>query len=347
MIELVGETNTIALFGLLGGLVLGLAARIGRFCTLGALEDYLYSSDDRRLRMWALAIGTAIIATQTAIFLEIFDAQQTAYLSRAWSPLATIIGGLMFGYGMALSGNCGYGALARMGGGDFRSFVIVVVMGLSAYIVMSGPLAWLRITLFPVTESGEKSQSFAELIRSSGAHLSLLFSLCVGLLLFVVALWSQKFRHSPSYIFWGIAVGGAIASGWIASQWVAENGFMAVPLQTHTFAEPIGETILYSMTASGRDLSFSTGSVVGVVIGAFMGSFFKDEFRWEVCDDARELRRQILGAAMMGAGAILAVGCSVGQGISAFSLLAYSAPVTLIAIFVGATVGLRHLIEGT
>lgn len=347
MIEFLGESNTVALFGLLGGLLLGLAARLGRFCTLGALEDYLYSSDDRRLRMWALAIGSAIIGTQTAIYFDIFDAQETAYLSRAWNPFATIIGGLMFGYGMALSGNCGYGALARLGGGDIRSFVIVIVMGLSAYIVMSGPLAWLRITLFPVTESGDASQSLSEFIRSSNVDLSLLFSLGVSALLFIAALWSREMRTSPSHVIWGVAVGGAIASGWIGSQWVAANGFMAVPLQTHTFAEPIGETILYSMTASGRDVSFSTGSVVGVVLGAFIGSHFKKEFRWEVCDDARELKRQIFGAALMGAGAILAVGCSVGQGISAFSLLAYSAPVTLITIFAGATVGLRHLIEGT
>ena len=49
---------------------------------------------------------------------------------------------------------------------------------------------------------------------------------------------------------------------------------------------------------------------------------------------------------MMGAGAILAVGCSVGQGISAFSLLAYGAPVATISIFAGAAFGLRQLITG-
>ena len=100
------------------------------------------------------------------------------------------------------------------------------------------------------------------------------------------------------------------------------------------------------MTASGGGLSFGIGSVAGVWTGAFIGSLIKGHFRWEACEDPRELRRQIFGAVLMGAGAVVAVGCSVGQGISAFSLLAYSAPVTFLAILAGAAIGLRQLIEG-
>jgi hypothetical protein len=100
------------------------------------------------------------------------------------------------------------------------------------------------------------------------------------------------------------------------------------------------------MTASGNALSFSVGSVLGVMLGAALGSWSRGQFRWEACDDPRELRRQIGGAALMGPGAILAVGCSVGQGISAFSTLAFSAPVAFLAIFAGATFGLKQLITG-
>ena len=61
MLDTPGEANSATLIGLLGGVALGLAARLGRFCTLGAIEDALYSSDDRRLRMWAIALGVAVI----------------------------------------------------------------------------------------------------------------------------------------------------------------------------------------------------------------------------------------------------------------------------------------------
>ncbi len=345
MLELVGEENTSALIGLLGGIALGLAARIGRFCTLGAIEDCLYGDDDRRLRMWAIAIGVAIIGTHIGITLDIFEARQTAYLDRIWNPLATIIGGLMFGYGMALSGNCGYGALARLGGGDLRSFVIVLVMGLSAYFVMSGPLAHFRVWLFPAEVDASSPQGFTQLLELQGITPLITGSVAGGALL-VWALSKAEMRASRSHIAWGAVVGLAIVSGWLGTYWVAENGFEAELVETHTFAAPIGDTIFYGMTASGNALSFSVGSVVGVVIGAALGSYSKGHFRWEACDDPRELRRQLFGAALMGPGAILAVGCSVGQGISAFSVLAFSAPLVFVAIFIGAAIGLKQLITG-
>ncbi|PTX54492.1 hypothetical protein C8N43_3307 [Litoreibacter ponti] len=345
MLEMLGEANATALIGLMGGIALGLAARIGRFCTLGAIEDVLYGADDRRLRMWAIAIAVSIIGTHIALSMGTFDSGGTAYLDRVWNPMGTIIGGLLFGYGMALSGNCGYGALARLGGGDLRSFVIVLVMGLSAYFVMSGPLAHTRVWLFPVEENATTAQGLTQMLGGVGIS-PLTTGLVVGGGLLAAALAKSEMLRSTGHIFWGCVVGLAVVSGWLGTYWVATTGFDAEPIETHTFAAPIGDTIFYTMTASGNALSFSVGSVVGVVIGAALGSYSKGHFRWEACEDPRELRRQILGAAIMGPGAILAVGCSVGQGISAFSVLAFSAPVTLAAIFIGAAFGLKQLITG-
>lgn len=346
MLELLGEANTDALIGLMGGLALGLAARIGRFCTLGAIEDLLYSSDDRRMRMWGIAIGVAIIGTHVALAGGYLNGSDTAYLDRVWNPLGTIVGGLLFGYGMALSGNCGYGALARLGGGDLRSFVIVIVMGLSAYLVMSGPLAHLRIMLFPVEDGATSPQGFSQLAQATMGISPAITGLILGGALIALSLASQRMLRSPDMIFWGAVVGLAIVLGWVGTYWVATTGFEAEPIETHSFAAPIGDTIYYAMTASGNALSFSVGSVVGVVLGAFIGSCFKGHFRWEACEDPRELKRQIFGAALMGPGAILAVGCSIGQGVSAFSVLAYSAPVAFVAIFLGAAIGLKQLITG-
>ncbi|MGR3500958.1 YeeE/YedE family protein [Pseudaestuariivita sp.] len=345
MLELFGEANATAFIGLLGGLALGLAARVGRFCTLGAIEDVLYGADTRRLRMWCVAIAVAILGTHLAIATGHFEARGSAYLDRVWSPLGTIVGGLLFGYGMALSGNCGYGALARLGGGDMRAFVIVLVMGLSAYFVMSGPLAHTRVWLFSVETGATSPQSLTQVLAGLGIAPGVT-GLAVGGALLAAALWTPEMRAARGHIAWGTVVGLAIVSGWVGTHWVAMTGFEAEPIETHTFAAPIGDTIFYTMTASGNALSFSVGSVVGVVIGAALGSYSKGHFRWEACDDPRELRRQILGAAMMGPGAILAVGCSVGQGISAFSLLAFSAPVAFVSIFIGAAFGLRQLITG-
>ena len=149
MFELLNEGQMAALIGGMGGILLGLAARMGRFCTLGAIEDYLYANSQTRLRMWGLSIGVAMFAVFAMMGADLFDPTRTGYLTMYWNPLYSIIGGVMFGYGMALSGNCGYGALARLGGGDLRSFVIVLVAGISAFVVMSGPLAAVRVMIFP------------------------------------------------------------------------------------------------------------------------------------------------------------------------------------------------------
>ena len=150
MIDLIGEYGASALVGVVGGILLGLAARLGRFCTLGAIEDRLYGGSDLRLRMWGIAIGVAIVGTFALIATGALPAADTLYLGLHWNPLGSVLGGLAFGYGMALAGNCGYGALARLGGGDLRSFVIVLVMGVAAYATVSGPLAPLRAALFPI-----------------------------------------------------------------------------------------------------------------------------------------------------------------------------------------------------
>ena len=82
MLEMLGEANTVALIGLAGGVALGLAARIGRFCTLGAIEDILYGSDDRRMRMWAVAIGVAVIATHFILASGLLAVSDVTYLDR-------------------------------------------------------------------------------------------------------------------------------------------------------------------------------------------------------------------------------------------------------------------------
>jgi uncharacterized membrane protein YedE/YeeE len=260
--------------------------------------------------------------------------------------ILTAIGGLIFGYGMALAGNCGYGALARLGGGDLRAYVIVLVMGLSAYFVMSGPLAGLRVLLFPVEMGATAPQGIPQAAEAWLGLGRVPTGLVIGLAMLVLSLTSREMRASPSHILWGAVVGLAIVSGWAGTAWIFTAGFGNEPIESHSFAAPIGDTIFYGMTASGNALSFSVGSVLGVVLGAALGSWSKGHFRWEACEDPRELKRQMLGAVLMGPGAILAVGCSVGQGIAAFSVLAFSAPVACAAIFAGAALGLRQLITG-
>lgn len=346
MLDNLGDTTIATAIGVFGGILLGLAARLGRFCTLGAIEDLLYGGSDTRMRMWVLAIGAAVAGSFGLLALGLFDPTASFYLSRGWSPVASIVGGLLFGYGMALAGNCGYGALARLGGGDLRSFVIVLVMGITAYATISGPLAWVRLALFPAVPAASEPNGIAHLLAQFLPISVAVVGIIIGLAICLIALSDQGFRQKKNSVFWALAPALAVISAWAGMQWVNQTGFSELPVVSHTFSAPIGEAVLYSMTATGQTLSFGVGSVAGVWIGAFLGSLIKGHFRWEACEDPRELRRQIFGAAIMGVGAVIATGCSIGQGLSAFSILAFSAPLTLGAIVLGAAIGLRQLIVG-
>jgi len=344
--EWISDANLAAIIGLAGGILLGLAARIGRFCTLGAIEDVLYAGSSLRMRMWGIAMGVAMVGSFALVWSGHLDLGETIYLRFGWNPLASIVGGLMFGYGMALSGNCGYGALARLGGGDLRAFVIVAVMGVSAYVMISGPLAWLRVLLFPVEPLQGALPSLAPLMAGVLGIDMALIGILVGLVLIGAMFVGGELAHSPKELFWAAMAGLAIVIGWGGTYWIFTNGFSPIPVESHTYSAPLGDTIFWLMTASGTDMNFGVGSVVGVLTGAFIGSLFKGHFRWEACEDPRELRRQMGGAVLMGFGAVIAFGCSVGQGLSAFSLLYYGAPVAFLGILAGAALGLRQLIAG-
>lgn len=345
MIDLVGEPGLAALIGLVGGMVLGLAARIARFCSLGAIEDALHGGSNKRLAMWAIAIGTATLGSFWMFALGLFDFAGTFYHTQPFSPVLVTLGGLLFGYGMAIAGNCGFGALARLGGGDLRSFVIVLVLGISAYITLSGPLAPVRVALLDATAVSLPEGGISGLLAGFGIP-PVVTGTFIGLAMLGVGLAQPDLRKDTSTLVWSALVGMAIVSGWAGTQWIATHGFDPADVVSHTYSAPVGETILFAMTASGGGLSFGVGSVVGVVLGALLGSFRMGHFRWEACEDPRELRRQLGGAGAMGVGAILAVGCTVGQGISAFSVLAYSVPFAVISILIGAALGLNYLITG-
>ena len=82
-----------AAIGFGGGVLLGLAGQMGRFCTLGAIEDALYGQDFRRLRMWSLAIVLSIIGAFLLMEGGVFHASDTVYAALDWNPLASIAGG--------------------------------------------------------------------------------------------------------------------------------------------------------------------------------------------------------------------------------------------------------------
>lgn len=344
MLESVPAGVLAALVGLIGGVVLGLAARLGDFCTLGALESAVYGRDQKRLRLWGVVLGVAILATQLGALVGWIDLSGTFYHTLRWSPIASIAGGLLFGYGMALAGNCGFGALVRFGGGDLRSLVVVVVMGIFGFVALSGPLAPLRVALFPQPETTDPQGILHALGQFGLPPLAII--LFLGMVALAWALAHPGLRANPRMIAWGVAAGLAVAWCFAGTTWIGQESLGGISVEGPSFTAPVGRTLIFLMTSTAGGITFSVGSVVGVLLGALIGSTIRGLFRWEACEDPRELGRQVGGAVLMGIGGVIAMGCSVGQGVTAIAALAWSGPVTLCAIVIGAIFGLRQLIGG-
>ncbi len=347
--EDVPVSTLVALCGFAGGVVLGLSARLGRFCTLGAIEDALFGGNFRRLRIWALALAVAMAGTTALGDFTVLDLEQSLYHQIDLNPVAWIGGGLMFGFGMALCGTCSFGTLVRVGGGDLRALFGFLVIGIAAYMAVAGPTAALRVAAinpFAVQIDQSDSHTFTQMFGGAGSVAHWLpYAVAVAL-----AFWSlkqQAFRGALRYLGWSIAAGLAIVSGWLATGWLGADNFDPQPLASHTFSLPLGQTLIYAMTMTTSTISFAIGSTVGVVVGAFLGALQRQEFRWEGADDAREMRRHIVGALLMGTGGVYAGGCTIGQGMTAASILAISAPVVLASIWLGAWLGLSYLMEGS
>jgi hypothetical protein len=331
--------------GLVGGAVLGFGARMGDFCSLGAIESAVYGQDQRRARLWGVALGVAVIFLFLAEALGYAQITASPYHTIAFNPMAAILGGLIFGYGMALAGNCGFGALVRLGGGDLRSFLIVMIMAVAGFFTLAGPLAPVRVALFPQLDA-ETPQGFAHALAAMTSLPPLAFALPIGAGFLWLGLSYAPLRENRRQVFWGVVVGLALAFAFIATSMLRDLTFDAIPVEGFTFTSTLGRTILYLMTASAGGLNFAVGSVVGIVAGAGMAAFWRRRFRWEACEDPRELGRQVAGACLMGVGGVLAVGCSIGQGASAMATLAFSAPLVFASIVAGALVGLRQLLRG-
>jgi uncharacterized protein len=333
--------------GLVLGLVLGFAARRGGFCTLGAIEDAVYGNDTRRLRAWMLAIAVAIAGVAALEMLAGLDLSRSIYTGPRLEWGGALIGGLMFGLGMALVGTCGFGTLLRFGSGDLKALITFLVMAFTAMMTMRGITGLARIRLTdPLTYDlqGATSQQLSDLLGFSGAGRQAL-AFAVAAVIGVTALASIRFLQTRRLVVTGLVIGLVIVAGWWATGIAGFDPFATRRVESFSFVAPLGETMLYFMLASGLQPDFPVGTVLGVIIGAFLAAKTAGQFRWEAPDDAREMRRHLLGAFLMGTGGIAALGCTIGQGISGFSTLALGSILAIASIFVGARIGLYLLVE--
>lgn len=327
------------------GAAFGFVARRGRFCTLGAIEDSVYSDDTRRLRTWLLAIGVAIVGVHLLETFGGLDLTKSIYVGSRLELGALILGGLIFGFGMALNGTCGMGTLRQIGGGDLRAVISFLVIGVTAMMTMRGLTGVVRIAATdPLAVNLGISQRLPQLagLSPQSATVAAIF---IGLAIAVFAFMHRGFRATPRFAVTGILIGLIVVAGWWATGIAGFDEFDSRRIESFTFVGPLGETLLYFMLSTALSLDFPIGAVIGFVLGAFLAAITDGTFRWQIPANVSELKRRLVGAFLMGFGGITALGCTIGQGVTGVSTLSVGSVIALVSIVAGGRLGLWWIVE--
>ena len=338
------STNIVILAALVIGLVYGAVGLVSGFCMMSSLRGWWAEGDGRLVRTYALAMGTAIAASQLLAASGLVDLGKSIYLQPAFSAPMMFLGGLLFGYGMVLSNGCGSRALVLLGRGNLRSFVVVIVLGIFAEITLKGLIAPTRIALVQASQTTAKLTSLPALLSTMGlgeVFARMAAASILGAALIIFAFAHAPFRKSPSQIAAGLVVGILVAGGWYTTGYLGADDFNPAPVTSLTFIAPIADALQYVMLSTGSTLNFGIVTVFGVFAGSLATALLTGRFHLEGYTSPRHMLRSAGGAALMGIGGVMAFGCSVGQGLTGLSTLALASFVAVAGILLGTAAGLR------
>jgi uncharacterized protein len=340
-------------------LVFGAIGQRTRFCTMGAVSDIIAIGDWTRMRMWALAIGTAMLGFNGMVALGWIEAADTFYAAPRVLWLSTLVGGLLFGFGMVLASGCGSRTLVRIGGGNLKALVVFCVLGIAAFATLRGITAVARAaTVDTVAFTLASGQDLPSIVAAATGLARPLLALVIGgmlgLALIVWALSSPDGR-SANTLLGGLGSGAVVVAVWWVSGVLGhlaehpvtlDESFLATQsrrMESLTFVAPVALTLDWVMFFSdaSKTLTLGVATVAGVVLGAAAHALASRSFRWEGFRDVGDTGLHLVGAALMGVGGVTALGCTIGQGITGVSTLSISSFVALAGIVAGAVAALR------
>jgi len=339
----------------IGGLVLGFlfGAIVFRtnYCAMGSLSDILNFGDWRRFRAWILAAATALIGAQLLQWAGVVALDKSMYMTPSLGWVGHIVGGLIFGFGMVFAGGCPSRNLSRAGGGDLRALFTLIVLGLFAYMTIGGIFAPVRAAIERASAwaLATPTQGIGALVGSvtgvSTGTANAAITAAIGALALAYCFGNARFRASPVHMLSGIGVGLVVVAGW-ALTGLAYDEFATRPTApiSLTYVRPAGDALEWLQRYTAAPVpGFGTASVFGALLGACAAAVAMRRFHVSTFSDTGDTLRNLLGAALMGIGGVMALGCTVGQAITGVSTLALGSFLTFAAIVAGGVYGLRVL----
>lgn len=328
-----GDGTVLASAGLVTGLIFGVAAQHSRFCLRAATAEVAQGRPADRMAIWLIAFFAALLATQAAIQAGLLDVSSARQLAATGSLSGAIIGGLMFGSGMILARGCASRLLVLSGTGNMRALIAGLVVTLVAQASYRGILAPAREWVAGLwVISGGVDRDLMVIFGLSRAGVIGLGT--AGLVLGLVMAVRNRVPFSRSFA--GILVGCAVALGWLLTWMIASTSFEVVPISSVTFTGPSTDTLMALVAERSIVLNFGVGLVPGVFIGSAMMALVSKEWKIQRFGADTPMERYLVGAVMMGFGAMLAGGCAVGAGVSGGAILSLTAWIAVAAMWAGA-----------
>ena len=347
------------------GLVLGFIVNKTNFCTMGAVSDWVNIGDTARLKSWMLAASIAILGVTVLEYFNFFDASQSRipYRDSVFFWPRYIIGGLLFGIGMTFASGCGNKILIRIGGGNIKSVIVLLIAGIMAYLMTRTDFyglvfhSWMRPISPDLASYGINDQSLPTILMSmfsitESDGFRFLLGILIAFIMMYFIFKSGNFKNFDN-ILSGITVGLVVVLAWlltggdIGEEWIEANNFMDTPqpgvgVQSFTFINPMSETLVFvGNFLDNFYITFGVSALLSVILGSFLYSVVSNNFRVEWFASKQDFIRHIVGGTLIGIGGVLSLGCTIGQGVTGVSTLAVGSFVTLISIIIGASITMK------
>lgn len=346
--------------------VFGLVAARINFCTMGALSDIVNMGSWTRMRTWMLAVAVALPGTAWLSASGQVDLAQSVVQRPVLPWLSLLVGGLLFGVGMTLAGGCTNRNLLRLGGGSLRSLVVLAFLAIASYMTLKGLFAqwraqWLDPVRIDLAAAGWRDASLGTaLAKATGLAPRLALWLAVGIAAAALTAFvfkDRRFRANGRQVGGAIVLGLVITAGWYLTGHVGhgenpdtlETVYFATnsrTLESLSFVGPLayGLELLLLWTDQSLHLTFGIAALLGTVAGSAAHALATRSFRWEGFASFADLRQQLAGAVLMGAGGVTAAGCTIGQGLSGLSTLALGSCIAVAGIVLGGVATLKFLL---
>jgi uncharacterized membrane protein YedE/YeeE len=321
--------------GGLVGVALGFVLQRTRFCMTGGFRDMYIAKNNRLFYAFLIAI-----AIQSVGVLALMELGFVSSPYKDFSLVGTVLGSFVFGIGIVLASGCATGTWYRAGEGLIGSWIALAMYMLSASMMKYGALKGLQSE---ISAYGRVNDNLAATLGISVWWLVAALVVVTAYLAYrhlqkpkaAVATLPPKFSGVRHWLFEkryhpfqaAVAIGVIALIAWVASESTGRVGGLGI-------TTPSADIVNFLATGNTAKLNWGVFLVLGIFVGSFIAAKGSKEFRWRL-PDIKTIYHSTIGGLLMGVGASLAGGCTIGNGLTATAVMSSKGWISLAVTILG------------